>query len=90
MAGTDPRDPQSVLKLSAIGGPSSNGLVLRFLAVSNRTYTVQSRATVDTGVWVRVADVAAAPTNRLVEITNNVQSPENAQRFYRLITPQAP
>jgi hypothetical protein len=86
-AGTDPRDPNSVLKISRMTF-SAGQTTLQILALSNRTYTVQAQNVLAVGPWVRVADVPAAPTNRLVELidTNNLAS----QRYYRLVTPFAP
>jgi hypothetical protein len=55
-----------------------------FLTVTN----VQYRTSVDTGLWNRVADVSAASTNRVVELTDPASA--DAQRFYRLVTPRAP
>ena len=63
---------------------------MRFCAVSNKTYTVQCRTVVDSGPWNRVADVTAAPTNRVVELTDPAPAPGDAQRFYRLVTPRVP
>src|ERR1044072_3191004 len=39
IAGTDPQDPQSYLRIDATNGPES-GAILTFLAVSNRTYSI--------------------------------------------------
>ncbi len=90
IAGTDPRDPQSYLKIDSIEAGGSGGALLRFVAVSNRTYTVQSRAAVDHGEWSRVADVAAAPSNRLINLPDPLSAPSLSQRFYRLVTPGVP
>jgi hypothetical protein len=90
-AGTDPQDVASCLKLEplvVLGG--TDGVLIQFHAISNKTYTVQGRVAVDSGPWNRVADVTAAATNRVVELTHPLPSPGDAQRFYRLVTPRVP
>ena len=57
---------------------------------SNKTYTMQARETVDSGLWGRVADIVATPTNRVVEISDPVAKASNGQRFYRVVTPRSP
>jgi hypothetical protein len=90
VAGTDPTNAVSYLKVDAItleNGGSATGL--RFLAVSNKTYTVQYRESLANGEWSRLADVVAAPTNRVVEISDpGVRTA--GRRFYRLVTPHVP
>ena len=91
LAGTDPHNPQSYLKIDTILKTSASiEAVIRFFAASNRTYTVQSRALVDHGQWSRVADVMAAASNRTVQVTDTAARPDDPQRFYRLVTPRLP
>ena len=87
IAGTDPRDPQSYLKIDAINSISS-AVSLQFFAASNRTYTVQYRDTIANGLWSRLADVSSQPTNRLETILDT--SPGALQRYYRLVAPRQP
>jgi hypothetical protein len=88
IAGTDPRDPQSYLRLEA-AAPAGAGAVLAFVAVSNRTYSVLFRTNVNTGTWLRLADIApSVPTNRNMRITNS--SNPDATRVYRLVVPRLP
>ena len=87
LAGTDPQDPSSYLKVDAM--PAGTNLVtLRFMAVSNRTYSVVNAAETHPPLWTVLTNVAAAPTNRQVQVTNIPASA--SQRFYRLVTPQLP
>ena len=90
-AGTDPADPQSIFRIQSVilGGPSSSELLLSFTAVSNQTYTVQSRDRFDSGPWSRWVDVDAYSSNRLVTLTNSLP-PGPGSRAYRLVTPRAP
>ena len=83
IAGTDPFDPASYLRVD--GSSLINGVILKFNAVTNRAYTIQYRTFVDTGTWLKLADIPASfTTNRLVSITN---APVGInQRIYRLST----
>ena len=89
LAGTDPTDAQSVLRIEAFGG-NADSLLLRFTAMSNRSYTVQSGNFVRSSNWDRVADVIAAPTNRIFTLTNPMDAARPLQRFYRVTTPRMP
>jgi hypothetical protein len=87
LAGSDPTDPRSYLRLdgdAAVAG----GIVLRFVAVSNKTYTVFCRDVSTGPSWTKLADVEPAPVNRLILMTN--APPGQAERYYRLSTPRTP
>ena len=85
IAGTNPRDPLSYLKLDqlTVNGPAT----LRFMALSNKTYTVQYKNTLITPTWQRLADVAARTTNRVETVIDPSFVPS---RYYRLVTPKQP
>ena len=86
IAGTDPVDPASYLKLEPIrffGGDH----VLRFSAVSNRSYTVQAAERLP-ATWSNTAHIEARSTNSWIELTNPPPAP--AFRLYRLLTPRLP
>ncbi|MBL9170431.1 MAG: lamin tail domain-containing protein [Verrucomicrobiales bacterium] len=85
VAGTDPTSNQDRLQLAA--RPNVAGLGWEFLAVSNRTYTVQSTDRIATASWRAVAHVLAFPTNRVVSLPEESNS---GSRFYRIITPFQP
>jgi hypothetical protein len=87
-AGTDPTNRLSYLKIETISADfaTSNVCRLTFLAVSNRTYAVQSRESLFSGIWERVADVSAAPTNRVVEVLD-IPPAGASRRYYRLLIP---
>ncbi|HXJ55797.1 MAG TPA: lamin tail domain-containing protein [Verrucomicrobiae bacterium] len=82
IAGTDPNDPASYLKIDSLS--VTNATTLTFHAISNRTYTVQYRDQVPPGAWSKLTDVAASPTNRIATVIDPQPSPN---RFYRLTTP---
>ncbi len=91
LAGTDPLDPQSYLRVSnttADGQPVS-GVRIEFNAVSGRTYSVLGTTNLLSAPWTRVADLPAGATTRLVEIIDPLP-PGGPRRFYRLVTPRAP
>jgi hypothetical protein len=89
-AGTDPHDPQDHLRLTVVRRDDPNSWMLRFLAASNQTYTLQSlgRFTLDED-WRSATDVVAAPTNRIVEIIQPRRDAQQ-QQFFRLLTPRSP
>jgi hypothetical protein len=85
IAGTDPSDPSSYLKLKPIEGAA--GRSLEFQAVSNRTYTVQFTDALAAGQWRKLTDLGATLTNRTTIVTDPVGG---LTRFYRLVTPVQP
>jgi hypothetical protein len=87
IAGTDPQDALSCLKVEEI----TAGLgvrTLRFTAISNRTYSVLFKDSVAGGDWSKLADVPSRATNRVVWVPDN--APNGSQRYYRLVTPGVP
>jgi hypothetical protein len=85
LAGTDPANPSSYLKVDSI--TAGGGATLTFGAISNRTYSVQSSDVVGSGLWSKVADVVARTTNRVESILDPAFT---TNRVYRLATPQQP
>jgi hypothetical protein len=84
LAGTDPTDPNSYLRLDSVKVGETNS-VIRFKAVAGKTYTVLSTPNLISG-WSKLADVAGQVTNGVVTVSDN--SPTlGAARFYRLVTP---
>ncbi|MHB9007542.1 MAG: lamin tail domain-containing protein [Limisphaerales bacterium] len=91
LAGTDPRDPDSILKIVALepipADPAS--LEIRFHTIAGRSYTVQSRASTPGSSWTNLSHVPPPTADGIATITA-VNAPEAASRFYRLVTPQQP
>jgi hypothetical protein len=84
VAGTDPTNALSCLKVEAsLEGP---GAMLRFGAISNRTYTIQYTDYLSAGgPWITLVDLPARATNR----TEFISDPAFAtNRFYRIQTPR--
>jgi hypothetical protein len=89
LAGTDPHDPQNYLRLELVRANDPSLWVVRFLAVSNRTYTLLARGGFSPDdLWRPTTDVFAAPTNRIIEI---IQQPSGStdQQFFHLVTPRS-
>jgi hypothetical protein len=86
LAGTDPRNSTSYLKIDSIA-PSGPNFSLRFTAVAAHTYTLQSRTNLSLGSWQRVVDVGPFSTNTPVQVLDPAAG---KARFYRLTTPKLP
>jgi hypothetical protein len=82
---TNPHDAHSGLRFDSVG-PAANGtnIVFTFMAISNFVYTIESCPALGSGVWVSLQEIAAAPTNRLVEVAVPRTGPA---RYFRLRTP---
>jgi hypothetical protein len=87
LAGTNPIDAQSVLRIEMFEW-NANSVLLRFTAISNKSYTIQSRQSIGSSNWNRVVDVLAAPTNRTLTLTEPADLTLQPQRFYRVISPR--
>ena len=85
MAGTDPSDATSYLKVDRIA--VSGEARIEFQAAANTTYTVQYKERAEATEWHKLADVAASPESRKVVVTDPGSA---AQRYYRLVTPAQP
>jgi len=84
IAGTDPIDPLSYLRIDAL--PPGAGATVSFMAVAARTYSVQFTDALDLP-WQTLDSFPARTTNRVVTLADpNYRT----NRFYRLATPQAP
>lgn len=84
LAGSNPRDAQSYLKIESIS--LNSGVVLTFNAVSNKSYTILYTSALGSGAWLKLADISARATNRVAVVADT----EATNRFYRLATPQQP
>jgi hypothetical protein len=84
IAGTDPQDSASVLRADVQS--AAGGMKITFLAKAGKTYTVQYRNELGTGVWLKLGDIPAEVADRQVEITDPAPG---SRRFYRTVTPAA-
>lgn len=85
VAGTNPSDSNSYLKLESITADSV--ATLTFRALSNQTYSVQYTDALETGSWSKLTDLLARPVNRDEQVTDVTYG---TNRFYRLVTPRLP
>jgi hypothetical protein len=88
LAGTDPHDADSCLRLTNLG--TSNGWRMIFSAVAGRSYAVEASDELDSGNWDRLAEFPAAQTNRLVEWIDGAPGKLAGGRVYRVVTPRLP
>ncbi len=86
LAGTNPTNALSRLALMLLPAVS-NSIVFQFSTVSNKSYTVEYRDSLSTGMWLRLQDYIAVSTNRMLSLTNALGGP---MRFYQVVTPQLP
>ncbi len=83
LAGTHPRDAQSRLRVDRVD--AVNGEVhFEFTAVSNRTFTVQFKDSLNAPSWLPWTNIPAAPQTRTISISVPTN---NSPRFYRLAAP---
>jgi hypothetical protein len=84
IAGTDPTNALSYLRIE---GPTfeSETVLLRFFAISNQTYAVETSEALS-GPWHRLAEVVAVSSNRVITVAD--PPPRPSQRVYRLVTPR--
>jgi CotH protein/lamin tail-like protein/chitobiase/beta-hexosaminidase-like protein len=87
LSGTHPLSAASVLRIEEIARDSAS-VILRFLAASNHTYSLLGSSVLDGAIWLKLADVAAQPTEGMVSVTNSTSG--DGSRFYRLVTPAQP
>lgn len=82
LAGTNPADAASYLRVElAAGAPQA---IVRFAAVSNRTYSIQFTDGIGSAPWLQLADVPAGATNRVERIVDPTWT---SNRFYRIVHP---
>lgn len=85
IAGTNPRDLQSVLRIEVIQMAGSR--YLRFRAETGKSYSVLYRDTLAAGNWLKLRDVASSGSPQTIEIPD---TSSGAARYYRVATPHLP
>lgn len=84
IAGTDPTDPKSYLKVDSIA-VAGGGTQLELYALSNRSYTVEFRESLGLGNWQTLTNLPAQTANRVEKVVDPY--PISAGRLYRIATP---
>lgn len=72
--------------LAASAQWTPGGLAVRFPAAPNVAYSILYATNLPAVLWQKLADVPAAPTNRLAEILDPSLT-NAAQRYYRIVAP---
>ena len=87
LAGTDPKDSRSILRLQgqALGSAAT---LLRFTAVSNHTYSLLLREDLVGAEVFTVSNIVSVATNRLIEIMD--PNAITSRRYYSVVTPMQP
>ena len=85
LAGTDPKDKESYLRIESIQ-MTGQGPAVGFTARTNHGYTVQFREGVARGRWQLLSQVPAPTADRPVIVLDRF--PQTAARLYRIATPQ--
>lgn len=88
LAGTHPKNASGNLRLTVVS-ITGGTVTLRFTAVVGRTYSILYSDALDDGFWFKVRDVAAQGSTQEVTVTDPAAG-GSGQRFYELVTPQAP
>ncbi|HEX5218965.1 MAG TPA: lamin tail domain-containing protein [Verrucomicrobiae bacterium] len=84
MAGTNPQDAASYLKLEAI--PAGGSINLRFEAKAKRSYSLLKAGAPDSGFWFSVTNVPAASSDRVISVPQST----SGMQFFRVTTPAQP
>jgi len=87
IAGTDPTDVLSVLRLSMT---ATNSAVLEFVAQSNISYTIQYRTNVSVATWSKFTNIGASSQARTVQVNAPTPPALPWQRYFRVTTPPLP
>jgi hypothetical protein len=82
-AGTSPRAKESHLKVALTG--IGAGVVLEFVALANKTYTVQHTDSLANPDWQDLIHLGPYLSDRVESVEDN--APLAAARYYRLVTP---
>jgi hypothetical protein len=85
-AGTEPRDPDSLLRIEAIEATPST-VVLRFTARSATTYSIYYSERIPEGPWLKLLDVPAQPATGEIEVMDPGAA-NASSRLYRLTAPR--
>jgi hypothetical protein len=84
LAGTDPRNPDSVLQLQ-LQLQADGSIELRFLAIAGQTYVLESRPSIEGALWESWTQFDPDSINRIVEEIHPNPGPFPS-RYFRLRT----
>jgi hypothetical protein len=91
LAGTDPRDAQSLLTIDSAtaSGGTPQTIRLRFNGVADRTYTVQYQNSAGVGTWLKLTNIPPPLVSGMMDVSI-ARATNLATRYYRVITPWQP
>jgi hypothetical protein len=89
IAGTNPTNALSLLKIVLTAIPQSGTNALQFIAQSNISYSAQWRTNLSSMGWSNLTSITAQPIVRTVQV-DTANSPYAAEKFYRIVTPTVP
>jgi hypothetical protein len=84
IAGTNPTNALSFLKVEPLAIASEDTAIVEFEAIASRYYTIDFRNSLDSGSWTNLLQVPATTTNRTIRFTNSAAGPV---QFYRVQIP---
>jgi len=84
IAGTNPKDPASVLKLNTEYRPDGT-LILIFQAQQNKSYSVVYTSNITNGEWNILTNINSQLQQDIQIRINNIRT---GMRYYRVVTPQ--
>ncbi len=87
LIGTNPNDRTSTLAMGHFKDDCGN-LIYGMNASANVRYTIEFTSALGSGVWTRVMDVFAAPTNRVVSLPVDPRGVQG--RYYRILATVGP
>lgn len=85
IAGTNPNDSTSKLKIASIVLDSNKIVRIEFESVAGKQYLIEYKTNLNSGLWNIVTNLTANSTNKISIIDNTVDNIR--QRFYRIVIP---
>jgi len=87
LAGTNPQDSGSALRLEAFADPA--GVALRFTARTGKSYSLQFCNNLAADLWLSFSNLGPFSVSQIVWLTDP-STTSGGQRWYRLTTPAVP
>lgn len=88
LAGTNPQNSGDAFRAELLPF-GATGLVIRFVAVAGKTYSVQYKTSLADAQWQKLGDVSEQAVTGIVEVPDTAAA-SAGKRFYRIVTPAAP
>ena len=88
LAGTDPQDKSSYLKIDTVSAPGTNaiGASISFAGVAGHSYTVKFSDTLPTVAWTSLTNIPPLLSDQVITVFD-AGATNQVQRYYRLKTP---